>query len=352
MNRIYYLDFLRCIACFAVVAIHSTADYVFNRGLGNKVLWAFSLSLNALSHWAVPVFIMVSGGLLLKRYGSLKTQNVRAFYKKRFGRMSILIVVWSTIYLAWVALYRHNEVNFHTVVHDLLLGNTFMHLYFLFLILGLYFITPFLANLCQQLTRKQLYYFSIGLILAAGVWHGIYFFANHMQPPSLNIFGQWIPYIGYYVAGYAGIIILERTKVISKKLIVLAIIPSVLMVIAIYLAVKLWGGTLYFHEYIMPLGALQALGIFVLGKAAYDWLHKVGGERVNGMIRFFAPLTLGIYLIHIIFLDLFKKIIVPEGEAHSTIQVVILLLATFVVSACSVYVIRQSVFARKYILPE
>lgn len=66
-KRIFYMDYVRAIAIIGVLVIHTAAPYAT---MYNKVdfwVWESSIIYNSLVRWCVPLFLMVSGALLLGR---------------------------------------------------------------------------------------------------------------------------------------------------------------------------------------------------------------------------------------------------------------------------------------------
>ena len=64
-NRIYYLDILRVIACLCVILIHSSSQYVVKE-VGSLNFWTGNI-IDGFSRVAVPIFVMISGALLLNK---------------------------------------------------------------------------------------------------------------------------------------------------------------------------------------------------------------------------------------------------------------------------------------------
>ncbi len=62
-NRIFYIDMLRVVACIFVVMIHSSATYVV-KDIGSFNFWIGNF-LDSISRSGVPIFIMISGALML-----------------------------------------------------------------------------------------------------------------------------------------------------------------------------------------------------------------------------------------------------------------------------------------------
>ena len=62
-NKILYLDILRALACLLVVMIHSSMNYAVQE-VGSKNFWVGNF-FDSISRAAVPLFVMISGALML-----------------------------------------------------------------------------------------------------------------------------------------------------------------------------------------------------------------------------------------------------------------------------------------------
>ncbi|EOC1327328.1 acyltransferase family protein, partial [Cronobacter dublinensis] len=89
MKRDYSIDFARVISCFLVVMTHVSAywNYKFQSE------WEVVNFYNSLSRCAVPVFVMISGALLIK-----KDIQILDFYKKKIPQAFIYLLSWSVFY--------------------------------------------------------------------------------------------------------------------------------------------------------------------------------------------------------------------------------------------------------------
>lgn len=94
-ERILYLDVLRFIAIFGVVMLHVSDDGFF-KGI-NSEEWLPSLSYMVLSHWILPMFIMISGALFLN---PSKHITIEAIAKKYSWRLIVAYVFWLLVYAA------------------------------------------------------------------------------------------------------------------------------------------------------------------------------------------------------------------------------------------------------------
>lgn len=65
--------------------------------LGTEYWWISNV-YDSISRWGVPVFVMVSGALLLD---TSKQEGILTFYKKRLSKIFIPIIFWTAFYLFW-----------------------------------------------------------------------------------------------------------------------------------------------------------------------------------------------------------------------------------------------------------
>ena len=147
-ERINWIDITRIIAIFAVLAIHTLAGYICEWGHIPYTDWMIATFSGAVARFAVPVFIILSGYLLLD-----KQENAYLFFQKRFSKVVIPLLAWSVIYTVFNtnSIYSIFTIEF---VKELLSSNVYFHLYFLYIIIGLYIITPVLRLILHNINIK------------------------------------------------------------------------------------------------------------------------------------------------------------------------------------------------------
>ncbi len=144
-------DIIRIISAFFVVFLHSTDKFILWAPFKGGTTWEIIYYLNTLSRVAVPLFVMLSGYLIIKKD---KTQNLKAFYKKRFLRILPLFFIWFCIYAVWLSLRNHTQITLQGMLQSLWFGNVW-ELYFLLLILEMYLLAPFFSNFIEKNNRKK-----------------------------------------------------------------------------------------------------------------------------------------------------------------------------------------------------
>jgi surface polysaccharide O-acyltransferase-like enzyme len=289
-SRQFYLDVARIAAIMAVIAIHNWSLFHVLE-VGTPRWWAVDLILSA-SRWAVPVFVMISGGLLLRwRPG----EDTSMFYRRRLVRVGVPALFWIVAYFVFRATYLHQDLTLQTIVKDLALAQVFTQMYFVYVIVGLYLVTPLLRPFTAHASRSQ-------LSIAAGALLGItaldtllaYAVGAGTRVTGLT---YWVPFLGFYLAGLAlrGL----RLSRSANLLMLLGILGLVVcQVVTGFVLARVDEGSwlLYPQSYWSVFTIGTAVLIYALSAQATP-----GQTRSDSLARFAASLagaTFGVFLIH------------------------------------------------------
>ena len=284
-------DVLRVSACLAVILLHLAATIVMERELFGSIHWHLSNAIDAATRWCVPVFIMLSGALLLD---PRKHTSPREFWTKRMGRLLPAIIAWPAIYFAWRAFYWHEPLSLSTMAHDVAIGRPYVHLYFLFLIAGLYLVTPFLARALSALSLPQLRQL---ILIMAGLAMG----ANLFDFLASSSFTMFVPYLTYYLAGwYCARLPPARpgTSVLTFGIAAGLVTGFTALLVSTSGFDDRW--SFYFYEDFSPTVMVMAVSLFLFT------LQGTISPGIESLARTLAPLTLGVYLAHPIVVELLR----------------------------------------------
>lgn len=294
-----WMDLARVAGIVAVVVAHviSPAVLVDVKDHGSAAWWA-AAGINSVVRFCVPIFILVSGALLLAprtAAGPSATSPVRDFYRRRLRRVGIPLLAWSVFYLGLRAWTSPQGLTVHKLAEDLAIGKPYYHLYFLFVLAGLYAITPFLRIVVAHAKPRTLATFA-GVLLAIGVVDQL--LSMLLQTGQSNAATQFLPYAGYFVAG----LLLQRMA-LTRGLVRLASTAFVLG--AAFTTVGTWAmlelaPVDYADEYfVMPLSPTvlaMSFGAVVLLRA---WVARRPLEGTRGRaIGYLSALSFGVYLVH------------------------------------------------------
>lgn len=310
--RIDYLDLLRVLGAIAVVTVHMAAFGMETRSpstLDHRVCAIVHASLR----WCVPIFILISGALLLPPRAGPES-SAGDFYRKRLPRIGVPLLFWTAFFALWTQKAPGD------VAKQLILGRPHYHLYFLFILLGLYLVAPMLRVFVGHATRG-------GLLTASLVWLGagtLSTFIEHQRfGTSYTAADRFMPWIGYFLlgaylrdapvsrralAGYVAVLIvclaavlvpLERPAPHGAKPAVAASAPATTDTEAP--ANRLHGINRYRWDYLGLPAIGMSIALFMIAKGAYR-----GNGAFGAAVRWVAPATLGIYLLHPAIRDLAK----------------------------------------------
>lgn len=289
-ERLLWLDAARVSAALAVVMVHVCAGP--GLGLTPKAAgpWWVQNVVSSAVRWCVPVFVLISGALLLDP--SLN-ESATAFLRRRVGRILIPLVFWSVAYLILTAIQK--GVSREEVIRKMLEGRPYSHLWYLYMVPGLYLFTPFLRTYIRSSSAQERWLL-IGLcLLLASANSFLLYFRFKVTANALVFF---VPYLGYYLCGYQ-LRSLELRR-IPYRLLLLALAGSILLTaggtypLTVRYGLKKGG---YLFDYFSPPVIVMAVAVFLLAaKSAPAW------QRAPASLRAFveraAPATLGIYLLH------------------------------------------------------
>lgn len=182
-------DAIRLFAVVAIVVLHTAANGVTRLLLGSPDWWLANF-LDSAARAGVPLFLMLTGALLLNRPVEPATQ----FYRRRFHKLGMPLLLWSAFYLIWSALkakVKQQPYQLDQAVDALLSGTPYFHLWFIFMLAGVYLVLPWLRLIWQPLCwRNRLLLTSCALLLQQSL---------HLSAVSI---GYWptLPWFCWFIA--------------------------------------------------------------------------------------------------------------------------------------------------------
>ncbi len=275
-------------------ALHLTSTQYF-------VFWWSSTIYLALVIMGVPLFIMLSGSLLLQP--SKVDEPIRVFLKKRLSRIGIAFVFWSIIYFAWSYYVNHAALTLNSVIQSFLSGGAYKQFWFIYLIMGLYLITPILRIVVAHADKKILRY-TIMLWFIGTTLLPLFHLITGFEVDN-NLFA-FTGFIGYFVLGTYLVGIEVKAKTL-KKLLVAAIISTI---IGLYLMAFPFhsAGQYFFFTYITSANVVLAsiATYMLLAKYPKDW-PKNSHPKLSRLTKAISANTLPIFFFHVIVLETFNQ---------------------------------------------
>jgi surface polysaccharide O-acyltransferase-like enzyme len=138
--------------------------------------WWFSDIVVSFCLVSVPIFVMVSGMLLLDE--GKWDESPKSFFLKRFNRVVIPFVAWSILYSFWKLRFDVYHGHFlspiSAFIHDFPMGNVSPHLWFFYALIPVYAITPILRACMKKANKRHLMFFLILWFVAYAVYLQVY----------------------------------------------------------------------------------------------------------------------------------------------------------------------------------
>lgn len=314
MKRIEYLDYLRALAIIGIVVIHSFDPFVIGTNHTG------SLFIASLFRFAVPLYVVISGALLL----SHPITDSVTFYKKRVAKIGIPLLVWTVIYILYNQL-GGKPLTSESLISYALFGQPF---YLIWALLGLYLITPFLRRFLESSTKQEVYLATtIALILSiVSSSIEVWLLADKNVLPAFSII-RFVPFIGYYLLGY----VLASVKFSFR----LAFLLWGLSSLAVFLTTNILFGYYGFtyksqllYQYHSPFVVAATVGIFLLMK------HINLSRWLDLLVKSISVASFGIYFVHMLIIDQINRPI------HTNIEIIILANSVvFIVALAGSYVL-------------
>ena len=292
--RVTYFDWLRAAATLAVVVLH-----VFNKmltdhtvaELGVPMVLAWTELQLVLTRWAVPVFLMITGALLLDPKRPIRWDKIATYV----ARMAGVLLVFCPVYTCMSA----RGVSVAAIVDGLgkaLTQGSWDHLWYVYALIGLYLLTPILAGYVRStsyaIQRTTLLVLAIPTLVIPTI--------NFAFGTQIATFVWVSSSLFYYLLGsYA-----HRHLAADRRIRTLGLGSLATAAIGI-VALVLWQGC--YPKWLIrpecPLVALWSLFVFLEAKRRLD------GKVPPVPIALLSQLSLAIYLVHpLVLIVLYRRL--------------------------------------------
>ena len=282
---------LRVIAGMAIVMLHTMnmSELIWHDSL-SVVQERISMSVVYSLMWAVPVFIMVSGALLLD---PAKEMSIKKIYHSYVFRVAAALVIFVFAFRIFDLIMNGESFSPAVItdaVYDLISNSSWSHLWYLYLLLGLYILLPayrMIAAACDEKTFGYLFICCmIFLSIIPSLESTVLPIGFELQIPAI--------YTLYFFAGYG--IISGKLKIPKEWGMLLFVTGFALNLFLMVLSWKLPenGFDSILQSYASPAVIPEALGLFVM-----IW-HRRIPDKAAGVLNIPDAAGFGIYLIHMI----------------------------------------------------
>lgn len=327
LRRVIYFDVLRVLATFAVIVLYLSAQHWADTDVFSNAWLAFNL-YGGIVRWSVPIFVMISGALFLGR-----DTDIHTILKKNVARIATVFLSWSGCYALVGLVFRHAPLS--VVLSQLITGH--YHLWFLYMIVGLYLLIPLLRPIVQNETLTR--YFLLLALIFTFLLPQLALFTSFVSYEASTVIRTVIMYsycffpLGftvYFVGGYY----LSRRSFSRREEIVLycvgiaALLFSIIAPAALSRAQGAANPTFYSYNDLNVL--CTSVPIFVFAKQHLNFPRM--GERAYTLLRKMSKYSFGVYLVHPMVIELLQHFGIDTFSCNAFFSVPLLAVFVFAVS--------------------
>lgn len=320
-ERITFIDFGRVVSIFCVIILHVCLGSYYLFSLKYDLNWSVTLFYYTLSRVSVPVFVMISGvtTIWLKKQCNQVVTVSSALY--RISKLIIPIFFWSVVYL--LLLDQYTPIALFKILWS---PQGLVHLWFLYMLIGLYLLSPFISLIFNSKYKEYIRY---SLLL----WF-IFACVNVYTEAFFGVkLGEWFGLLPNYQSGFVGYYILGAYMMTFRPI---SLSKSIIVTIAgaalsYFLVVWDNHNAPVFNDrllnFLAPNIVMMSFGLFSLLRCFdFSWFSKYH-------FSFISPLVVGIYLTHEMILKFFREALGLVGYGYNAFYFVPLLaIATFIVA--------------------
>jgi peptidoglycan/LPS O-acetylase OafA/YrhL len=373
IKKLDEIEYLRGFAILAVIAIHTSAIFLKIQNI--NMLLITNTIIDVFSHFAVPLFIFISGFVLSLKYKGLFSQ--KTFYEKRAKSIFPPYIIFSALYL----LFRivESEINgnlkfpsVEEITFSFFTASSYYHLWFFGLIIQFYIFYPYITKLFEVFTNNNktlLFIFlifitqqawlviesiSITYLTSSTYFNSIAYFNIVLQLLLSRIF---LSHIFYFILGiymcqnyrYVKDKVFNSKKWILLTVIVLTVVISTLRINGVYKYGSYYSIPASYSASYDLLNSIYYPFIFSILLTISVNLSNIKNQYSDYLkiISLIGKYSFGIYLIHPMYMAIITAFIFPHFSVDSNhlIFYPALFLLTLILSYFSVYLISFSSYS-------
>lgn len=342
-RKLEWIDNLRVIATVSVILLHISASLALRYNTLPLFKWWVGNAVDGFTRYCVPVFVMISGSLLLG-----KEYSISSFLKKRFLRVFLPFLFWALAYcfFYWYVLPIKKQPHGSAIIQwtwELISNGISYHFWFIYMLLGLYVIIPLINPFIKKLSDKN-------LIIILIIW-ATSIFINSLFTIFLkkeNIFSFYFcklyGYLGYLILGYylSTHDILEKKSLATGLLIwISGCVVTIFGTYYLSLGEKKFISILY--DFLSFNVAISATGLFFFLKK-FELENKALILLRNQICKY----SFGIYLVHVMVLGFLFNAGIYWNMTNPLLSVPLIFVLCLSISILVIYILNKIPYG-KYI---
>ncbi|WP_407377385.1 acyltransferase [Methanobrevibacter sp.] len=324
-ERIFYYDLLRAFAIIAVIICH--VDFYFGP-LNTPFEVIAQLTFHDIGRIGVPIFLMISGALLLNRDYS----NLGDFLKRRFARIIYPFIFW-IILITLTNFYFHKPYSY---MWNVFIGNPSIMWYFWTLI-GIYLAIPIINIFIKEYGETGCKYF-------LAIWIITIILNTFNMYPLFPYFklDYFAGFIGYPVLGYY--LSTKKFSYSNRKMWIvgLLILLISLGIFVAYTYSNSFPSVEVMYQNILVAGMGIGMYLFIEYLDKENKFNSIKNNAIGKTISSISLCSYGMYFSHVIIIMFMSKI-----NPHSNILFPAMFIATIFLSWLLPYIFSKIPYVKK-----
>jgi surface polysaccharide O-acyltransferase-like enzyme len=312
------------------------------------ISWAVVDIYQSFARAGVPLFVMLTGALLLRPE---KSEPLSVFFKKRWARLGLPLLFWGAAYFVWDFLVIRIPFSSGTIIQGILNG-PYSHFWYIYVLLGLYLWTPilrvFLAHADQKITK----YFVIVWFLGVSILP--LFSLITVFQLNKNVF-TITGYLGYFVLGIYPYLFTMKMR--RSTLSIFMILGLALTAFGTYMLGATVGGIemYFFQQYISPTVILASVMLFLLLLTIQPptGQKEISPSKVDKLLKIISQNSLPIFLFHVMVLESLQNgyfgFAINRNTINPIIEVPLMTAIVLFVSLAIILLLKKIPYLKKLI---
>ena len=355
-KKLIHIEALRIIAAFLVIFNHTGSNgyFLFTSHPSGTFPYFLYMAFSVISKVGVPIFLMISGALLLK-----KDIYYKNLFKSKILRIFIVLIIFTAIFYVRLHILKYStKFNIADFFVRLYKGDIIIPYWYLYAYISFLLAFPFLRSMVKNLSENDYKYLIILSIIFISILPCLEYRFS-LGEVSLNSYGKisWLfsnivifPLIGYYIEN-----ILDISKLNKKHLMfsnIVAIIGIFLSCYMTYFKHRVTGECteLNTQDFMDAFALLICAPIYLNIKYFFSKIEL--GNVLEKFILSLGSCTFGIYLIHMAIIEskfiknLWDTLVIQN---HINCMIIILFLCMLTMFICYIitYILKKIPIVKK-----
>lgn len=289
-ERIAWIDTLKVVATFSVILLHCASPILYKLNDIDILYWQVGNSFDSSVRFAVPLFFMISGFLLFNK--KVEETNV-VFFKKRLLKVAIPLFAWSIVYILFKKYILNYDISILAYIIKIFYEKQYFHLWFMYVILGIYLFVPLLRIYIYKYSIDNVYYLIVLWIIFIVSFPQI---SKMIDSKSVEHIFAIPKYIGYLAIGY-----ILGNFTISRKVFQISMIFIVLS--TLFIIVSTYSNSIKINKFYSFYYTYTSLPVLIQSVSWFIFIKFIARVIDNSsiltlIIKKISLCSLGIYLVH------------------------------------------------------